>query len=141
MKTGASVSPSLFVQPGASARAATRRIEIQAIFFMFSPSSLPEDPGSNEDQQLIVLLGPRLVAEEVTQDRDLPETRDHVVLVLIVDLKDTADDARAPVAHEDVPPELADRQGYVLAVRQVQSTRRLPLRDVDGQQNRSLVGD
>src|SRR5712692_11843096 len=90
MKTGASVSPCLFVQAEKSS-AAARAIEIQSRFFMVLTFSLPEDPGSDEDQQLIVFLGPALVLEEVAQDRNLPEAGDHVVLVLVVDAKDAAD--------------------------------------------------
>src|SRR5512141_3287014 len=102
MNTGASVSPSLFVHAGATA--ITRRaVRIRALFFMGSSSSSTENPGGDEDEQLVVLLGARLVAEQVSEDRDLPQTRDHVVLILVVDLEDAADDGRAAVANEDLP--------------------------------------
>src|SRR5262245_51991562 len=91
--TGASVSPCLFVQPAVDrTRAATtaRRplTENRSTVFIESTFSLLEDPGGDEDQQLVVLFGAGLVAEEVSEDGNLPEARDHVVLVLVVDLED-----------------------------------------------------
>src|SRR6266571_3902222 len=40
----------------------------------------PNDPWGDENQQLIVLLGPRIVPKEVAENRDLPDARDHVGL-------------------------------------------------------------
>src|SRR5438132_13343684 len=128
------------MQPGANRTAAIGRRVIQAVFFMILPSSLPEYPGSNEDQQLIVLLCARLVAKQVAEDGDLPETRDHVVLILVVDLENAADDARASVAHEDLSLVLADRQRDVLADGEVQGHGRLPPRAIDGAEARPRTG-
>src|ERR1700693_4545461 len=85
-----------------------------------SPPSRPNDPRRDEDQELVVLFRARLVAEQVSEDRDLPETRDHVVLVLVVQLEDASDDRRAAVSHEDLALVLANRQGHVLAECEVQ---------------------
>src|SRR5437867_764745 len=101
------------------------------------PFPSTQNPGGDEDEQLIVLLGAGLVAEEVSENGDLPETRNHVVLVLVVDLEDAADDGRAAVANEDLPAVFADRQRDVVAERQVQRHRRPALPDGDVQEDRA----
>src|SRR5262249_58172660 len=95
-------------------------------FSLAHPASLLEDPGRDEDQQLVVFLGPGLVAEEISQDRDLPEAGDHVVLVLVVDLEDAAYHRGPAVAHQDLALVLPHRQRDVLPDRQVPADGPLP---------------
>src|SRR5215471_16117110 len=126
--TGDSVVPWEFEQPAVNASAA-RAVNPNRNAFLMRPSPLrPEDPGRDEDQEFVVLLGPGLVLEQV------PEDGDHVVLVLVVDLEDAADDRRAAVLDEDLAAVLADRQRHVLTEGEVQGDGRLALHDVDHQQ-------
>src|SRR4030095_275470 len=73
MKTGDSVSPCLFVHAVASANADARAIPVKNLVFILVLPLRPKDSGSDENQQLVVLLGSCLVAEQVSQHRDLPE--------------------------------------------------------------------
>src|SRR5712691_2233145 len=97
MKTGDSVVPCLFVQPPANASAARAVIATRSVFLMSRSPLRPEDPRRDEYEQFVVLFGPGLVLEQVPEDRDLPEARDHVVLVLVVDLEDASDDGRPAI--------------------------------------------
>src|ERR1017187_7188609 len=140
--TGASVSPCLFVQPlTAIAASATEMQRTLFMAFMRSTSLRPEDPGRDEDQQLVMLFGASRVTEQVPEDGDLPESRNHVVLILVVDLEDAADDRRAAVANENLAAVLANRQGHVLAERKVQGDGGLALGHLHVEQDRSLVRD
>src|ERR1700730_10831450 len=141
MKMGASVSPCLFVQAEVRLSAARRATAKRALVFIQILPLRPKDSGSDKDEQLVVLLGPRLVPEEIPEDRNLPQTRDHVVLILVVDLEDAADHRRSTVLHQDLSAILADRQRNVLADRQVEGHGRLTLADVDRQEDRALGRD
>ena len=44
----------------------------------------------------------RLVAEQVAEDRDLPQARNPIFVDFVVDLVDAADDGRAAIAHQQL---------------------------------------
>src|SRR5437773_1229080 len=140
MKTGDSLSPSLFVHAGAAPMTRTATA-IRIFVFMTCPLSSPKDPWGQEDEQLVVLFGSRLVAEEAPQNRDLPQSGDHVVLILIVDLEDPSDDGGASIPHEHLTAVLANRQRNVVAESEVQRDCRLTFLNDDVQQDRALGRD
>src|ERR1017187_4672696 len=140
--TGEALSPCVFVeQPGSAATArAARTAERGKGSFLIVPSSA-NDPRRDENHELIRSLAHVTTPEQVTQDRNLPEARDHRLRVVRGDLEDAADHGGAAVAHHESRLGVARRERDVLASRDVDADRRLALLDRDVHDDGAFVRD